>query len=130
MRDGTIDLIASKSDDPDACLAELPLAGEVAAALAHLLGAPQLAAQLSGEHRDLPGIHARQLPVGAPFDGRTLGDTALRTRTGVSVVAVMRAGQVHPSPTPDFTLTAGDLLVTVGTAEGLEHAVKILKRGG
>jgi TrkA domain protein len=45
------------------------------------------------------------------------------------VVAVMRAGQVHPSPTPDFTLTSGDLMVTVGTAEGLENAIKILKRG-
>lgn len=128
-RDGGIDLIVSKSDDPDACAAELPLTADEAGALANLLGAPQLVAQLREEHRDLPGIHTRQLPVGAPFDGRTLGDTALRTRTGASVVAVMRAGQVHPSPAPDFTLTAGDLLVTVGTSEGLDHAVKILKRG-
>jgi TrkA domain protein len=128
-RDGKIDLIVSKSDDPDACLAELPLTAEEAGALANLLGAPQLVAQLSEEHRDLPGIHTRQIPVGTPFDGRTLGDTALRTRTGVSVVAVMRAGQVHASPTPDFTLTAGDLMVTVGTSEGLDNAVKILKRG-
>lgn len=129
-RDGKIELIISKSDDPDACLAELPLTADEAGALANLLGAPQLVAQLREEHRDLPGIHTRQIPVGPPFDGRTLGDTALRTRTGVSVVAVMRAGQVHPSPTPDFTLTAGDLMVTVGTAEGLDNAVKILKRGG
>ena len=128
-RDGKIELIVSKSDDPDACLAEIPLTTEEAGALANLLGAPQLVAQLTEEHRDLPGIHTRQIPVGAPFDGRTLGDTALRTRTGVSVVAVMRAGQVHPSPTPDFTLTAGDLMVTVGTSEGLDNAVKILKRG-
>jgi TrkA domain protein len=42
---------------------------------------------------------------------------------------VMRAGQVHPSPTPDFTLANGDLMVTVGTTEGLDGAVKILKRG-
>ena len=131
-RDGKIELIVSKSDDPDAALASLPLTVEEAAALANLLGAPQLVAQLTEEHRDLPGIHTRQLPIGegCPFDGRTLGDTALRTRTGVSVVAVMRAGQVHASPTPDFCLTAGDLLVTVGTSEGLDHAVKILKRGG
>jgi TrkA domain protein len=129
-RDGKIDLIVSKSDDPDACLAELPLTADEAGALANLLGAPQLVAQLTEEHRDLPGIHTRQIPVSAPFDGRTLGETALRTRTGVSVVAVMRAGQVHPSPTPDFTLTEGDLMVTVGTAEGLENAIKILKRGG
>jgi len=130
-RDGQIELILSKSDDPDACLAELPLTPDEASALANLLGAPQLVAQLNEEHKDLPGIHTRQIPVReeSPFDGRTLGDTALRTRTGVSVVAVMRAGQAHPSPTPDFTLTAGDLLVTVGTSEGLDNAVKILTHG-
>jgi len=77
----------------------------------------------------LPGVRTKGLPVdeGSPFDGRTLGDTAMRTRTGVSVVAVMRAGQVHPSPGPDFTLTAGDLLVAVGTSEGLAAAGKSLK---
>lgn len=128
-RDGKIELIVSKADDPDACVVELPLSVEEAAALANLLGAPQLVAQFGEEHRELPGIHTRQIPVGPPFDGRTLGDTALRTRTGTSVVAVMRAGHVHPSPVPDFTLTAGDLMVTVGTTEGLDHAVAILKKG-
>jgi TrkA domain protein len=66
---------------------------------------------------------------GSPFDGRPLGDTAMRTRTGVSLVAVMRAGQVHPSPGPEFTLAAGDLLVAVGTSEGLAEAATILARG-
>ena len=131
QRDGQIELIVSKSDDPDACLASLPLTADEAGALANLLGAPQLVAQLNEEHRELPGINTKQLPItsAGPFDGRTLGDTAMRTRTGVSVVAVMRAGQVHPSPTPDFTFTAGDLLVAVGTSEGLEAAAKILKHG-
>ncbi|ASR37080.1 potassium transporter TrkA [Prauserella marina] len=130
-RDGKIDLIVSKSEDPDACLASLPLTAEEAGALANLLGAPQLVAQLTEEHRELPGINTRQLPVktGSPFDGRTLGDAAIRTRTGVSVVAVMRAGQVNPSPTPDFTFTAGDLLVAVGTPKGLEATAKILQHG-
>ncbi|MFI9456554.1 cation:proton antiporter regulatory subunit [Amycolatopsis sp. NPDC052450] len=130
-RDGHVELIVSKTDDPDACLASLPLTTDEAGALANLLGAPQLVAQLTEEHRDLPGINTKQLPIKAssPFDGRTLGDTAMRTRTSVSVVAVMRAGQVHPSPAPDFNLTAGDVLVAVGTSEGLEAAVKILKYG-
>ena len=130
-RDGQIELIVSKSDDPDACLASLPLTPDEAGALANLLGAPQLVAQLTEEHREVPGINTRQLPIkeNSPFDGRTLGDTAMRTRTGVSVVAVMRAGQVHPSPTPDFTFTAGDVLVAVGTSEGLEGALKILRNG-
>ena len=129
-RDGKLELIVSKTDDPDACVAEVPLSHDEAGALANLLGAPQLVAHLS-DQRDMAGLHTRQIPVneGTPFDGRRLGDTALRSRTGVSVVAVMRAGEAHPSPMPDFILTAGDLLVIVGTNEGLDNAVKILKRG-
>lgn len=130
-RDGKIELIVSKSEDPDACLASLPMSSDEAGALANLLGAPQLVAQLTEEHKELPGISTRQLTVktGSPFDGRTLADTEIRTRTGVSVVAVMRAGQIHPSPTPDFTFTAGDMVVAVGTAEGLDAATKILHHG-
>ena len=130
-RDGKLALIVSKADDPDATLAELPLTVDEAGALANLLGAPQLVAQLSEEQRDLPGIRTGRLTIssGSPYDGRPLGDTALRTRSGVSVVAVMRAGQIHPSPLPDFTLTDGDLLICVGTSEGLDQAYKILKNG-
>ena len=131
QRDGKLSLILSKADDPDATLAELPLTVDEAGALANLLGAPQLVASLREEQADLPGLHTGRLTIasGSPYDGRTLGDTALRTRTGVSVVAVMRAGQVHPSPAPDHFLTAGDLLVVVGTKEGLDAAAKILRHG-
>lgn len=130
-RDGTTDLVVSKPDDPDACLASLPLTSDEAGALANLLGAPQLVAQLTEEQEDVPGISTRQLTIKttSPYDGRTLADTQIRTRTGVSVVAVMRAGQVHPSPTPDFLFTVGDLVVAVGTAEGLDAATKILHHG-
>ncbi|MFC9790284.1 cation:proton antiporter regulatory subunit [Rhodococcus sp. NPDC127528] len=131
LRDGGTDLIISKKDDPDACMASVRLTDDEAAVLGNLLGAPQLVAQLREEHRDLPGITTRQLPIteDSPFDGRTLGETAMRTRTGVSVVAVMRAGQVYPSPNPDFNLTEGDLLVAVGTSDGLDGAAKILHHG-
>ncbi|MEU2031779.1 cation:proton antiporter regulatory subunit [Nocardia amamiensis] len=130
-RDGDIDLIVSKLEDPDACAAQIPLTTDEAAVLANLLGAPQLVAKLNDDHRDLPGITTRQLPIGdeSPYDGRTLGETQMRTRTKVSIVAVMRAGQLHPSPGPDFTFTAGDLLVVVGTPEGLDAAAKILTHG-
>lgn len=94
---------------------------------------PQLVAQLEEEHRDLPGIRTKQLYIkdGSRYDGQTLGgDTGMRTRTGVSIVAVMRAGQVSPSPNPDFTFTGGgDLLVAVGTPDGLAAAAKILANG-
>ncbi|WP_026316830.1 cation:proton antiporter regulatory subunit [Actinokineospora enzanensis] len=127
-RDGHVDLIVSKQDDTDACVASIALTVEESAALANLLGAPHLVAQLREE---AAGVHTRQLPLspGSPYDGRTLGDTALRTRTAVSVVAVVRAGTVHPSPRPDFTLGGGDLLITVGTPDGLAQAADVLDRG-
>ncbi|WP_031470042.1 cation:proton antiporter regulatory subunit [Sciscionella sediminilitoris] len=130
-RDGRFDLIISKVDDPDACTASIPLTPEEAGALANLLGSPQLVAALDEQQRDVTGISTKQLPIGphSPFDGRTLGDTAMRTRTGVSIVAVVRAGTAHPSPGPEFHLAGGDLLVVVGTSEGLRKAAEILERG-
>ena len=130
-RDGRLELIVSREDDPDACTASIQLTVDEAGALANLLGAPQLVAQLRKENNDLAGVHTTQLHLahGSPFDGRTLGDTALRTRTAVSVVAVVRAGTVHPSPRPDFVLGGGDALITVGTSEGLAKAADVLDRG-
>jgi TrkA domain protein len=127
-RDGGIDLIVSEKEDPDACLASVRLGMEEAAALGALLGAPQLVAQLGQQHSQLPGIETRQMVLGeaSPYAGASLGHTHLRTRTGVSVVAVVRAGQVLPSPTPDFPVEAGDVLVVVGTAEALERAARLL----
>ncbi len=47
----------------------------------------------------------------------------------MSVVAVVRAGTVHPSPGPGFVLGGGDLLVTVGTAQGIAKALDVLENG-
>ena len=62
-------------------------------------------------------------------DGRTLGDTAMRTRTSTSIVAVVRDHLVSPSPGPEFVFRAGDLVVVVGTGEGLGQAAAILENG-
>ncbi|MBB5917669.1 TrkA domain protein [Nocardia transvalensis] len=129
-KDGTIDLIVSKPGNPDAT-DQISLSAHEAAVLANLLGAPQLVAQLRNEHRDYGDLTTRQLVIrdGSPFDARLLGDTQMRTRTKVSIVAVVRAGQAIPSPGPDFAFTAGDVLVVVGTAEGLAAADRLLMDG-
>ncbi|WP_458116816.1 cation:proton antiporter regulatory subunit [Arthrobacter sp. D2-10] len=131
QRDGETELIVSRADDPDACLASIPLTSEEASTLGNLLGAHQLVAQLTEAHRDFPGVNTRQflVEVDSPYDGRKLGDTRMRTRSSVSIVAVLRRGQVQASPTPDFVLGAGDLLVAVGTSEGLDTAAEILRGG-
>ncbi|MCM6772206.1 potassium transporter TrkA [Nocardia sp. CDC159] len=129
-KDGAIDLIVSKPGSPDAS-EQIPLSAQEAAVLANLLGAPQLVAQLQEEHRELEGLTTRQMTIRSrsPYDGRPLGDTQMRSRTTASIVAVMRAGHAVASPGPDFVFTAGDVLVVVGTAEGLAAAARILTDG-
>ena len=130
-RDGKFELIVSKTDDPDTCSASIPLTPQEAGTLAGLLGAPQLVAHLEEQHREVTGIDTKQFPIvpGSTYDGKPLGDTQLRTRTGASIVAVVRAGTVHPSPRPDFVFGGSDLVVVVGTADGLKSAADILGGG-
>ncbi|GGP72810.1 potassium transporter TrkA [Saccharothrix coeruleofusca] len=130
-RDGRFELIVSKEGDADACSASIPLSPAEAGTLAGLLGAPQLVAHLEEQNRDVAGVTTRQFPIvpGSHYDGRTLGETELRTRTGASIVAVLRAGTVHPSPRPDFVFAGGDLVVVVGTADGLRESADLLGGG-
>ncbi|KAA5827168.1 TrkA C-terminal domain-containing protein [Saccharopolyspora hirsuta] len=130
-RDGRFELIVSDHEDPDKVAASVDLTTAETSALANLLGAPQLVAQLTEQQREVTGVTTWQLPLtpGSPYDGRTLGDTEMRTRTSVSIVAVVRDGTVHPSPRPDFAFAGGDLVVVVGTSEGLRAASEILEKG-
>lgn len=127
-RDGTTDLFLSDADDPDACSAAIALTASEAASLGGLLSGPTLVSQLEEEHADLPGVHTRQLVLAhdSPHAGEALGTTRMRTRTGASIVAVVRAGVTHPSPGPEFLLEGGDVLIVVGTGEGLRRAERLL----
>ena len=65
QRDGDLDLIISKATDPDACVASIPLTPDEAATIGNLLGSRQLVAQLTEEHRDLPGVASPDEEVAA-----------------------------------------------------------------
>ncbi|MFJ5557888.1 cation:proton antiporter regulatory subunit [Streptomyces sp. NPDC093250] len=69
-----------------------------------------------------------ELPEGSRWQGRPLGDTRMRTETGVSVVAVLRRAEAIPSPGPEFRLASGDTLIVIGTREGVGGAGEILGR--
>lgn len=130
-RDGRFELIVSDPEDPDTVATSVDLTAEESSALANLLGAPHLVSQLSEQQREVTGVSTWQLPVNrnSPYDGHALGETEMRTRTSTSIVAVVREGAVHPSPRPDFVFEGGDLVVIVGTTEGLQTASEILERG-
>jgi TrkA domain protein len=127
-RSGRRELVIDDLDDPDACGATVMLTSEEADALADLLGAPRVIERLAALHEQLAGLVSEQVTVaaGSPFVGRTLGDTAARTRTGASVIAILRGSEVIPSPAPDFRFQAGDGVVVVGTAEGVEKVAQII----
>jgi TrkA domain protein len=131
LRDGRRVLLVYDRDDPDACSETLRLTDEEADALAGILGAPKVVRHLA-RLSEQAGLVIEQLPVeeGSPYAGATLGDTQARTRTGASIVAVLRDGAVHPSPGPDFPFAAGDLVVVVGTREGVDGVAAILTGRG
>jgi TrkA domain protein len=129
-RDGLRDLVIYDAEDPDAAHDRVELSGDEANAIAEILGAPQLVEHLSNLQREAFGLLVEQIavPATSPFAGRTLGDTQTRTRTGASIVAVIRHGSATPSPGPDFGLQAGDLVVVVGTQEAIGRVAAILDR--
>lgn len=131
FRNGEMNLLISQEDDPDSSLAEIPLTTEEAAALGSLLGAPQLVQHLSNQQSGLAGLSTEQivLPRESPYASQDLGATRLRTRTGVSIVALVRGAHVIPSPGPETDLLAGDVVVVVGTPRGIKAASQILHEG-
>jgi TrkA domain protein len=128
---GRRDLVIYDRDDPDSAVASVALTGAEANALAELLGTARLVERLTELNRQVEGLVTDQITVaeGSPYSGRTLGDTAARTRTGASIVAVVRDRQVFASPRPDFRFDPGDVVVVVGTAEGTNGVARILTDG-
>ncbi|MEJ5888743.1 cation:proton antiporter regulatory subunit [Pseudokineococcus marinus] len=118
---GDRELVVFDDDDPDLVRTSVRLTSEEGAALADLLGAPRVVERLARLREQVQGLTTAGvvLPEGSPFATGTLGDTEIRTRTGASVVAVVRDGEVTPSPTPDFRFAAGDKVVVVGTDDGV-----------
>ena len=67
-----------------------------------------------------------RLRSGSAFAGYKLMDIPLRTATGVSVLAVSRAGQLNFDPGPEYLVYPGDRLLLMGEAEGVRQAEKLL----
>jgi CPA2 family monovalent cation:H+ antiporter-2 len=65
----------------------------------------------------------------SPFAGSTLSETALRGRTGATVVAISRGEDVVLVPDGHEVLEAGDVLALAGTTEAVE-AARLLLEGG
>jgi CPA2 family monovalent cation:H+ antiporter-2 len=56
-----------------------------------------------------------KLVAPSPLSGRTIGEAAIRTKTGVSVIGVIHQEIFHPNPGVDFLLHDGDLVAVIGS---------------
>ncbi len=125
---GRRDLLVYDLDDPDACQEVVGLTDEESDALVEALGGPHVAEQLGRLQQRIEGLAIDWLPVepGSRYAGRTIADTQARTRTGVSIVALLRGDTAIPAPTPDVRLVPGDVAVVVGTPDGIKALDKLL----
>jgi monovalent cation:H+ antiporter-2, CPA2 family len=58
-----------------------------------------------------------ELPENSPLAGKKIGDLEVRTRTGASIVAVVRGEGVTANPGPEVALAPGDTIGVLGTAD-------------
>lgn len=63
------------------------------------------------------GLDLFEMPVPAELVGRTIAESAIRERTGCSVVAIRKAGNIEVILDPAFVISDGTEVVLIGTAE-------------
>ncbi len=119
--DGHREILLYDVGDPDACSSLLRLSESDTQTLAEILGVSHVTETVAAVRQEIEGLAIEWvlLPESSGVIGTTIGDGAYRTATGSSIVAVMRDERAVPAPGPDFVLTAGDVVVAVGTPDGL-----------
>ncbi len=127
-RDGRRELFVSLKADPDACAQSIVLDEKESEVVADLLGGSTVTRRMAQSMQDIEGLAMDWLPLAGstPYSGQPLGSAMMRTRTGASIVAVIRGGGAIPAPGPEFILRAGDTVVVVGTADGVTRAARLL----
>jgi TrkA domain protein len=128
-RSGRRDLLLYDRDDPDACRSTVALDETDAHTLSELLGGVRLLEHLDEVRQGVEGLTIEWLRVepSARLASSTLADAAIHTTTGVSIVAIVRGPEVIVSPGADERLQPDDLVVAVGTAEGVEEVAVALR---
>lgn len=68
------------------------------------------------------------IPDDSSVVGQTIGDVGVRTKTGISVLAIERDEQTIANPTPSTQLLADDVLVVVGDDDAHEAFQELLSK--
>ena len=68
----------------------------------------------------IPGYSVAELRVPRRLAGKTLAEIQMNEKLGLMVLAVRSGEEMHIAPSGQFALSAGDVLVTLGTEEAVE----------
>ncbi len=71
-------------------------------------------------------IHVIRLEENAPLSGKTLSESELPNKYGVTVVAIKSGGQMIPTPKADTILQHGDILYIFGKESDLIKVTKLI----
>ncbi len=128
--DGRREILVYDSDDPDKCSSVVALSAADTRTVSELLGASQVTEAVTAVQQEIEGLAIEwiELTAASPAAGATIGDGMYRTKTGSSIVAVIRDGESIPAPGPEFPMSAGDVIVAVGTVDGLAAMREIIRR--
>lgn len=120
-RDGRREIVVYDRNDPDACSTMVDLSASDTRTMAELLGASQVTEAVAEVQQNIDGLAIEWIALtdASSAIGSTIRDGEYRTRTGASIVAVIRGTQTVPAPDPEFDFQIGDTAVAVGTTEGL-----------
>lgn len=62
-----------------------------------------------------------------PAAGHSIRDLKIRSRTGATVIAVRRDGEILPSPDPDFVFKRRDVVYLIGEREKVLKAIELIE---
>lgn len=62
-----------------------------------------------------------------PAAGRSIRDLKIRSRTGATVIAVRRNGEILSSPDPNFVFKPGDVVYLIGEREKVLKAIELIE---
>lgn len=126
-RSGRREIAVYDQADPDACRTVLRLSADDTRTLGELLGTSQVSEAVLGAQR-IEGLALDWITLesGSRFDGASIADGQFRSQTGASIVAIVRGTTTIPAPDPTSRFEGGDVLVAVGTPDGLNRLRSLL----
>ncbi|MGH7233271.1 MAG: cation:proton antiporter [Nitrospiraceae bacterium] len=87
---------------------------------------PELAHHLRGGTLTDVEVETCRIEPDSPSIGKTLAEISLRPRTGASVIALTRAGVTESNPPEKTLLSAGDIMVLLGSRDQIQRAIGLL----